>query len=115
MRANKYADGGWKCKMSINWSLWVAEGHSIALSGANKFFRITLNGKIIGGRISASQKNSGEVTLDITDDCLVSTSVDTANAVKIELKNGISITQYQYYKFNVTIDQYRRLEAIENA
>jgi hypothetical protein len=113
--AEEYKYGAWKCALKIDWSLWVEDGYTADLPDSLQLVLIaTLNGKVIPpGRIM-SKGNSGQVTIDITDWCAVSESADSENTIAIELVNGVTPGHFGH-KITGSIDQYHRLEAVENA
>jgi len=114
VRAADYQDGGWKCRVSVRWSIEVDSGYTADIPAAIRALRLTLNGKVIPpGRIVVST-NSGGAEIVITDYCSVSASTDTTNTLVVALANGINQTHYRH-KITGSIAQFRRLEAIDNA
>ena len=114
--AEDYSLGTWKCKLELDWTLWVRDDYTADLpDGLQMALIAKINDKVIPpGRLIAIG-SSGSIELDITDWCDVSASTDTVNEVSIELVNGITPNADYGHKVTGAIKQYHRLEAVSSA
>ncbi len=104
-----YHEFGTEVKLSLNWTLWVAQGQTAPILSQDIFIVVKVDGFIVTpGRIYCS--NTGGTLLDLSRWC----PQGATHTIQIIMKNGIAPDSRYGHKISGTINQYAIVEALQN-